>query len=147
MTPISATLTTTTTAPLSPKQKARLEKSRSDASQIARLCEEFRGKETVVLDLSAITPIMDFFVITTCNNPRTMAALASEARVKMKALGNAVPNTEGERVSTWLLQDWGDIVLHIMLPDARALYDLEGLWADAKRVDWKAIAGEPLATE
>ncbi len=131
---------------MSAKQKARLEKSLADACQIARACEEFRGKETVVLDLTAITPIMDFFVITTCNNPRTMAALASESRVLMKARGNSVPNTEGERVSTWLLQDWGDIVLHVMLPEARELYDLEGLWADARRVDWKAIAGEPLAS-
>lgn len=138
--------TVTTTAPLTAKQKARQEKSLADACQIARTCEEFRGKETVVLDLTAITPIMDYFVITTCNNPRTMAALASEARVLMKARGNSVPSTEGERVSTWLLQDWGDIVLHVMLPEARELYDLEGLWADARRVDWKAIAGEPLAS-
>lgn len=98
-----------------------------------------------MLDLTAITPIMDFFVITTCNNPRTMAALASEARVLMKSRGNSVPSTEGERVSSWLLQDWGDIVLHVMLPDARALYDLEGLWADARVVDWKTIAGSSLA--
>jgi ribosome-associated protein len=131
--------------PLTAKQLARLEKSRADACTIARTCEEFRGKDTVVLDLTAVTPIMDFFVITTCNNPRTMAALASEARVLMKARGNAVPSTEGERVSSWLLQDWGDIVLHVMLPDARALYDLEGLWADARRVDWKSVAGTPVA--
>ena len=136
-----------TIAPPTSRQKLRLEKSLADACQIARLSEEFRGKETVVLDLTAITPIMDFFVITTCNNPRTMSALANEARVQMKARGNSVPNTEGEKVSSWLLQDWGDIVLHVMLPEARALYDLEGLWADARRVDWKAIAGAPLSTE
>ena len=57
----------------------------------------------------------------------------------------AVPRAEGEKVSTWLLQDWGDIVAHFMLPEARELYDLEGLWADAKRVDWQSIAGVPRA--
>lgn len=143
----TANASSTTVAPLSTRQKARLDKSLADACHIARACEEFRGKDTVVLDLTAITPIMDYFVITTCNNPRTMAALANEARVQMKARGNSVPSTEGEKVSTWLLQDWGDIVLHVMLPDARALYDLEGLWADARRVDWKAIAGAPLTTD
>ena len=137
----------TTVAPFNAKHQARLEQSLADACQIARICEEFRGKDTVVLDLTAITPIMDFFVITTCNNPRTMAAIANEARVQMKSRGNPPPATEGERVSTWLLQDWGDIVLHVMLPEPRALYDLEGLWADAKRVDWKAIAGTPLTTD
>lgn len=142
----SITATITTTAPVAAKHQARLEKSLADACQIARLAEEFRGKETVVLDLTHVTPIMDFFVITTCNNPRTMAALANEARVQMKARGNSPPATEGERVSSWLLQDWGDIVLHVMLPETRALYDLEGLWADARRVDWKAIAGAPLVS-
>ena len=143
----TANASSTTVAPLGTRQKARLDKSLADACHIARACEEFRGNATVVLDLTAITPIMDYFVMTTCNNPRTMSALANEARVQMKARGNSVPSTEGEKVSTWLLQDWGDIVLHVMLPDARALYDLEGLWADARRVDWKAIAGEPLTTD
>jgi ribosome-associated protein len=142
---ISATLTTVVS--VAARHQARLEKSLADACHLARMCEEFRGKETVVLDLTAVTPIMDFFVITTCNNPRTMAALASEARVQMKLRGNPPPATEGERVSSWLLQDWGDIVLHIMLPEPRALYDLEGLWADARRVDWKAISGTPLSTD
>lgn len=135
----------TAPTPIPARPQARLEKSLADACHIARTCEEFRGKETVVLDLTTITPIMDYFVITTCNNPRTMAALASEARVLMKARGNSVPNTEGEKVSSWLLQDWGDIVLHVMLPEARELYDLEGLWGDARRVDWKAIAGAPVS--
>jgi ribosome-associated protein len=124
-----------------PKRQSRLQKSLEDACFIAKLCEEFRGKDTVVLDLTEITPVMDFFVITTCNNPRTMAAIANEARVQMKARGNPPPKTEGEKASSWLLQDWGDIVLHVMLPDARTLYDLEGMWADAKQIDWRSIAG------
>jgi ribosome-associated protein len=136
-----------TVAPATSKQSARRERSKVEACAIAKLCEEFRGKDTVVLDLTGVTPIMDFFVITTCNNPRTMAAIANEARVQMKARGNPPPNTEGEKVSNWLLQDWGDIVLHVMLPEARELYDLEGLWADAVKVDWKKIAGVPLSAE
>ena len=126
---------------------ARRERSKVEACAIAKLCEEFRGKDTVVLDLTNVTPIMDFFVIATCNNPRTMSAIANEARVQMKARGNPPPRTEGEKVSNWLLQDWGDIVLHVMLPEARELYDLEGLWADAVRVDWKQIAGAPLSSD
>ena len=134
-------------SPVSSKLNARQERSLTDACAIAKLSEEFRGKDTVVLDLTSVTPIMDYFVITTCNNQRTMAALANEARVQMKARGNAPPKTEGEKNSTWLLQDWGDIVLHVMLPEAREMYDLEGLWADAVRVDWKKIAGTPLSSE
>jgi ribosome-associated protein len=45
--------------------------------------------------------------------------------------------TEGTESATWLLQDYGDIVLHVFTPAARSLYDLEHLWADAVRVDWQ----------
>ena len=133
-------------APTNPALEASRRASLESACFLAKLCEEFRGKDTVVLDLTAVTPVFDFFVITTCTNPRTMAAIANEARVQMKVRGNSVPRAEGEKVSTWLLQDWGDIVAHLMLPEARELYDLEGLWADAKRVDWQTIAGVPAVT-
>ncbi len=133
-------------APTNPALEARRRESLDSACYLARLCEEFRGRDTIVLDLTAVTPLFDFFVITTCTNPRTMAAIANESRVQMKARGNSVPRAEGEKVSTWLLQDWGDIVAHFMLPEARELYDLEGLWADAKRIDWQSIAGAPTVT-
>jgi ribosome-associated protein len=120
-------------------QKTRKQRSLEDACQIARICEEYRGKETVVLDLTAVTPIMDYFVITTGNSVRQLHALADEVRVQMKSRGNKPPATEGYEESTWILQDWGDIVLHSFLPEARELYDLEGLWADAKQVDWRAV--------
>lgn len=120
-------------------QNARLQRSLEDACHIAKICEEFRGKDTVVLDLTKITPIMDFFVINTGSNVRQMHALSDEVRVQMKARGHKPPATEGYEQSAWILQDWGDIVLHSFLPEARELYDLEGLWADAKRVDWRAV--------
>lgn len=95
-----------------------------------------------MLDLTAITPIMDFFVITTGTSTRQMHAMSDEARVQMKARGHKPLGTEGYEQSSWILQDWGDIVLHSFLPEARELYDLEGLWADAKRVDWKAVVAQ-----
>lgn len=104
---------------------------------MARVCEEFRGKDVVVLDLTDVTPVFDFFVIATCSNPRTMAAITNELRVQMKAKGIVPPAAEGEKVTPWVLQDWGDIVVHVMLEEARNLYDLEGLWADAKQIDWR----------
>ena len=106
------------------------------------MCEEFRGKDTVVLDLTNVTPIMDFFIITTGTSVRQMHALCDEVRVKMKTRGYKAPATEGYEQSSWILQDWGDLVLHVFLPEARELYDLEGLWADGKRVDWKSVVSQ-----
>lgn len=126
-------------ATATPTTASRLQRTLEDACQIAKLCEEYRGKDTVVLDLTQVTPIMDFFVVTTGTSARQMHALCDEARVQMKARSRKPPATEGYEQSSWILQDWGDIVLHTFLPEAREQYDLEGLWADAKRVDWRAV--------
>lgn len=115
-----------------------------DACSCAKLAEDFRGKDTIVLDLTAITPICDYFVITTGASPRQLRALTEEVRQTMKARGNPPRGEEGDERSSWILQDYGDVVLHAFLPNARELYDLEHLWADAPRIDWKSFAnGEP----
>ncbi|OYW24340.1 MAG: ribosome silencing factor [Planctomycetales bacterium 12-60-4] len=121
------------------------QRSLDDACRCAQIAEEFRGRDIVVLDLTEVTPIFDYFVIATGTNPRQMYALADEIRVVMKAKGSHCHGTEGEATSNWLLQDYGDIVLHVFQPEARQLYDLERLWADAKRVNWREHLGLPPA--
>jgi ribosome-associated protein len=66
-----------------------------------------------------------------------MRAIADEVRRVLSTEGALPLGTEGADSSTWLLQDYGDIVLHVFTPAARSLYDLEHLWADAVRVDWQ----------
>lgn len=118
-----------------------LEKQRQLSLQEACLCaqvaEDFRGSDTVVLDLTEVTPLVDYFVITTGSNPRQMRALAEEVRTVLKARGRRNRGIEGEGDNAWLLLDYGDIVLHVFDQQARELYDLERLWADAKRVNWR----------
>ncbi len=121
------------------------QRSLQDACRCAQIAEEFRGRDTVVLDLTEVTPIVDYFVITTGINPRQMVALAEEARVQMKARGSLSRGLEGTHDSNWLLQDYGDIVLHVFTAEARDLYDLEHLWSDGKKIDWRAVLGLPPA--
>ena len=73
-----------------------------------------------------------------------MRALAEEVLRHMKKdEGERPRGTEGtDGNSTWILYDFGDIVLHVFTADARKLYDLEHLWADAPQVDWKALLKE-----
>lgn len=120
--------------------RSNRQRSLEDACLCAQLASDFRGKETVVLDLTEITPIVDYFVITTGNSPRQLRSLADEVRQVMKSRGNPPLGEEGDERSSWILQDYGDVVLHAFLPEARTLYDLEHLWADARRVDWQAAA-------
>ena len=104
----------------------------------AKIADEYRGRDTVVLDLTAVTPIFDFFVLSTAGSPRQMRAIADEVHRVLSAEGSKSLGTEGTESATWLLQDYGDIVLHVFTPAARSLYDLEHLWADAVRVDWQS---------
>jgi ribosome-associated protein len=122
------------------------QRSRDDACLVARIAEDFRGKDVTVLDLTEITPIVDYFVIATGTSPRQLRALAEEVRLTMKKRGNPPLGEEGDERSAWILQDYGDVVLHAFLAEARALYDLEHLWSDARVIDWKQELCAPFET-
>jgi ribosome-associated protein len=116
---------------------ARRNASIRQACLCARIADEYRGRDTIVLDLTGVTAIFDFFVLTTAGSPRQMRAIAEEVQRVLSAEGSQSLGTEGADSATWVLQDYGDIVLHVFTPAARSLYDLEHLWADAVRVDWQ----------
>ena len=89
--------------------------------------------------MTPVTPIVDFFVVTTATSGRQMRAIAEDVEMLMKARGSRPRvGVEGRDSETWILQDYGDIVLHVFSPEGRELYDLEHLWADAPHVDWKS---------
>ncbi len=119
------------------QRKEQRAQSLQTAMQCAQIAEDYRGRETVILDLTGLTPIVDFFVITTGTSQRQMHALADEVNRLLKADGQTPLGREGLPNSNWILQDYGDIVLHLFTEEARALYDLEHLWADAVLIDWK----------
>lgn len=91
--------------------------------------------------MTSVTPIVDFFVVTTATSGRQMRAIVAEVEQLLKLRGSRPRvGIEGRDSSTWILQDFGDIVLHVFSPEGRSLYDLEHLWADAPHVDWKSLA-------
>ena len=108
----------------------------SSAKVAATVCDQYRGQETVVLDVSEITALFDYFVITTATNRRQMHAIADEVSVALKRRGEARRSREGYEGDSWIVEDFGDVILHVFTPEARELYDLENLWGDARRVDW-----------
>ena len=82
--------------------------------------------------------MFDYFIIATATNQRQSNAIAEEIRVLMKR-ESTVQTCALPIYSEWILGDYGDIVLHIFTEEARELYDLERLWADAKKVDWQSF--------
>jgi ribosome-associated protein len=117
---------------------ARRDASIRQACLCAHIADEYRGRDVRVLDLTGVTPIFDFFVLTTATSPRQARAIAEEVDRVLSAEGSQRLSAEGSASSSWILQDFGDIVLHVFTAEARKLYDLENLWADAVPVDWQA---------
>ena len=125
-----------------PRTKELYAASRANAVAAASIADQLRGQEILVLDLTGVTSIVDFFVIATGTSHRQMHAIADEVNSKLKREGgNRRLNIEGYRTEgNWILTDFGDVVLHVFTTEGRALYNLEQLWADAPRIDWKAEA-------
>ncbi|MDP3536087.1 ribosome silencing factor [Halomonas sp. M1] len=92
--------------------------------------EELKARDITQLDVSKLTEVTDLMVIASGTSTRHVSALAQNVVEKAKAAGLKPRGVEGGDNADWVLVDLGDIVVHIMLPDARALYDLERLWAD-----------------
>jgi ribosome-associated protein len=103
----------------------------------AEVCEEKKAKDILVLDVRKITSISDYFIVCSTSNERQARAIAEDLRMRLKDLGKREMGVEGLEDARWVLQDFGDIVLHIFHESQREFYDIEGLWADAKQVRWK----------
>ena len=109
----------------------------------ARTAAENRGSEIVVLDLSGVTAICDYFVIATGTSRRQLHAMSEEIDHTLEDdLGDARMGREGYDESRWILLDYGSVVIHLFDEETRQYFDLEGLWSDAQRVDLSdALAG------
>ena len=100
---------------------------------VHKAIEDKFGKDTVILDIQALTPMADYFVITSGQNPNQMHAIADSVDTELAKLGVKLSHKEDEGVN-WILMDFGDIIVHIFDVESREFYDLERLWADAKKV-------------
>ena len=92
--------------------------------------EDAKANDVRQLDVRRLTDITDWMVVASGTSTRHVLALADHVRTQVKAQGLSPIGTEGESGSNWVLLDYGDVVVHLMLPDTRGFYDLEGLWDD-----------------
>ncbi len=100
---------------------------------IVKSLQDKKGTDITVVDLTAIgDTICQAFVICTGNSPTQVQALAQEVGEQVRDRDNVSPlAVEGMRNAQWVAIDYGDVMVHVMLPDARRFYDIEHLWEDA----------------
>lgn len=92
--------------------------------------EELKAVNTVTLDVTGMTDVMDYLVIASGTSNRHVKSLAGNVCTEAKKQGLRPLGVEGEDAGEWVLVDFGDIVVHVMLPATRDLYDLERLWVN-----------------
>lgn len=90
--------------------------------------DDLKGVNAVSLDVSGLTDVMDYLVICSGTSNRHVKSLADNVSVEAKKQGMRPLGVEGNDVGEWVLVDFGDVVVHVMLPATRDFYDLERLW-------------------
>ena len=103
----------------------------------AHVATENKGRDVLVLDLRGITPLYDFFVLATGASRRQIHTIAEEIDAALHEQGDRRLSIEGYQASKWVVQDYGDVIVHVFDEATRQYYALEELWADAPRVDWQ----------
>jgi ribosome-associated protein len=105
-----------------------------------RAAESKKATDIRVLDLTGLTSFTDYFVICTGSNSRQIQAVSDEVSLRLKDLGELPLSIEGYEQAEWILADYGDFLVHIFSPKARAYYDLERLWRGARDVEFQRSA-------
>src|SRR5215210_6383896 len=118
----------------------RTEAARSYAIEAARLAANTRCHNVNVLDVRGLCPVADFFVIASGTSARQMRSVVDEIQELGDTRGYSPMTRSGYEGEQWMLLDCVDVLIHIFDDNSRHYYDLDGLWGDAKRVEWQEKA-------
>ena len=110
----------------------------TDAKRMAdipyRALDEKKGEDIKIIQISEISTVADYFLIAHGNNTPQVQALMDNVAEKMHEAGFPVKRTEGNRNSSWVLLDFGDVVVHVFDREDRLFYDLERIWSDGRQI-------------
>lgn len=111
----------------------RLTKGSKIIKTIINAIHEKKGENVISLDLRKIPEaVADFFIICEANNPSLLKAIADDVEHEVKErCGESAYKHEGRQAQQWILIDYVNVVVHIMLPEPRKFYQLEEMWSDA----------------
>ena len=110
-------------------------KSNDMAKLAVAALEDHKAEDISVIDIREVSPIADYFIIASGNNQNQLQAMQDAADEALYKAGIKVQQVEGNQISTWILMDYNDIIIHIFSKEDRLFYDLERIWKDGKLIE------------
>ena len=109
------------------------------AKEMARVAfgalEDKKGEDTCVIDISHVSVLADYFVISNGNSDSQVRALVDNVEEKMHKAGFTQKQGEGRNGGSWVLLDYGDIIVHVLDTENSEFYNLQRIWSDGRRFD------------
>jgi len=102
--------------------------SEEKAKLIADLCEELKAVDIKTIDVRETSTITDFYVVCTGNSEPHLKAIATRVHMDLKHKDMDYNTVDADEQSHWVVQDYGNVILHIFHPDARRHYNIEEFW-------------------
>lgn len=104
-----------------------------EMAQIAyRALEEKKGEDIKIIDIHDVSVIADYFIIASGTNQNQVQAMVDNVEEKLGRAGYEPKQIEGTKNSSWILMDYGDMIVHVFDEENRLFYDLERIWRDGK---------------
>jgi ribosome-associated protein len=121
-------------SPTTPSTSIASDDARALAVLIAVAAIDKKAVGLEILDVAGKVDYADFLVLMTGRSDRQVGALAQGIEEALRKKGRRPISVEGTQEASWILMDYGDVVVHVFQDDARSLYDIEGLWLDVRRI-------------
>ena len=109
-------------------------------AQIAcKAIDDKKGQDNKVIDIHNVSVIADYFVIASGTNSNQVQAIVDNVEEQLGRAGFEAKQIEGNRNSSWILMDYGDVIVHVFDEENRLFYDLERIWRDGKVLEMDAF--------
>ena len=109
------------------------------AAIAAKALDSKLGKDISLIEITDVSTLADYFLICTATSNTHVKTLCDAVEEAMDAAGEPMLSREGHRGGTWVLMDFGSVVVHVFTAETRSFYDLERLWQDGKTVNLSSI--------
>ncbi|MGB5962767.1 MAG: ribosome silencing factor [Coleofasciculaceae cyanobacterium] len=116
----------------------KLDNSHEVAMTIAEAADDRKAEEIVILRVAEVSYLADYFVIVTGFSRAQVRAITQTIEQKVESQWQRLPvRTQGQSEGSWVVQDYGDVIVHILLPQEREFYNLEAFWGHGEKIEFQ----------